>query len=311
MHLLIPFASDPDPGCRAQLAALRLPALEGLLAGLVLADTDQGADEDLSLPHERALARALGLPLRDGLLPLAALEAQQRALPAPHAGWAWVTPAHCFVGQAHVSLQSPTLLALREDESRTLLAAMAPYFEEDGISLHYAAPDRWLACAAAFAELPTASLDRVAGRDVGPWMPEAPALRRLQNEMQMLLYTHPVNDARAAAGMSPVNTFWLSGTGPLPSATNTPAADAPATDLRLRAPALECDWPRWQAAWQALDSERGGPLLQAVRQGDEAVSLTLAGARSALQFRGTPRSWWQRLLPRRPGPTLATLAERL
>lgn len=311
MHLLIPFASDPDPGCRAQLAALRLPALEALLATLALADTDQGTDEDHSLPHERALARARGLPIRDGLIPFAAEEARQRALPSPHAGWAWVTPAHCVVGQAHVSLQSPTLLGLREDDSRALLAAMAPYFEEDGISLHYAAPDRWLACAAAFAELPTASLDRVAGRDVGPWMPEAPALRRLQNEMQMLLYTHPVNDARDAAGMRPVNTFWLSGTGPLPPSTITPAADAPDTDLRLRAPALECDWPRWQAAWQALDTERCGPLLQTLRRAEQPVTLTLAGSRSALQFRSTPRNWWQRLLPRRQVPTLASLADRL
>ena len=37
-------------------------------------------------------------------------------------------------------------------------------------------------------------LDRVVGRDIQNSMPAVPALRRLQNEMQMLLYTHPVND---------------------------------------------------------------------------------------------------------------------
>ena len=46
---------------------------------------------------------------------------------------------------------------------------------------------------------------------------QARSLRRLQNEMQMLLYRHPVNDARAAQRRLTVNSFWISGTGTLPS----------------------------------------------------------------------------------------------
>ena len=41
-------------------------------------------------------------------------------------------------------------------------------------------------------------------------------LTRLQNEMQMLLYTHPFNDVRDSQRKLPVNSFWISGTGDLP-----------------------------------------------------------------------------------------------
>jgi hypothetical protein len=71
----------------------------------------------------------------------------------------------------------------------------------------------------ATAPLTPASLDRVVGRVIDGWMPragEAKALRRLQQEMQMLLYTHPVNEERARGGLLPVNSFWASGTGALP-----------------------------------------------------------------------------------------------
>ena len=98
-------------------------------------------------------------------------------------------------------MQDPSALALEPAESQALLEAMRPYFEADGISLVYDRPGRWLACGEIFRGLPTASLDRVIGQAVDAWMPEAPqarALRRLQAEMQMLLYNHPVNDQRPA-----------------------------------------------------------------------------------------------------------------
>ena len=84
---------------------------------------------------------------------------------------------------------------------------MQPYFEQDGIALEYDAPTLWLAHGELFRDLATASLDRVVGRTIDDWMPRAPearTLRRLQQEMQMLLYTHAVNERararRPAAG---------------------------------------------------------------------------------------------------------------
>jgi hypothetical protein len=46
-----------------------------------------------------------------------------------------------------------------------------------------------------------------------PTGPDAPLLKRLMTELQMLLHEHPVNLARADAGAPPINALWLHGAG--------------------------------------------------------------------------------------------------
>ena len=135
---------------------------------------------------------------------------------------------------------------------------MQPFFEEDGIALEYDAPTLWLARGDVFRDLATASLDRVVGRAIDNWIPRAPearALRRLQQEMQMLLYTHDVNEERGRAGLAPVNSFWVSGTGALPARAparkRRPASKSPRP---CASRALRGDWHGWAAAWQQLDA---------------------------------------------------------
>jgi hypothetical protein len=192
------------------------------------------------------------------------------------------------MGREHATLSDPAALALTGEESRTLLAAMQPYFETDGITLHYAAPGRWLAEGEVFRSLPTASLDRVLGRNVDAWLPPAANardLRRLQNEMQMLLYTHPLNDVRAARRQLPVNSIWISGTGALP---NEALAELPASpDISVPRSLAEAvfadDWAAYAQAWAMLDSGELARLL-ARQQAGETVRLTLCGERSAQTF---------------------------
>ncbi len=187
----------------------------------------------------------------------------------------------------------PDALQLQEDESRAFMAAMLPYFEEDGIALRYQAlPGAWLATGEVFRDLPTASLDRVVGRNINTWLPNAATptgatLRRLQNEMQMLLYTHPLNDAREQRGASVVNSFWLTGAGVL----DTPVLPNPALTIepRLCAPALQQDADAWLAAWQAVDADTCAALLQRLQRG-ESVQLTLCGDHAAQTF----RTWSER-----------------
>ena len=76
-HLLIPFASSPEPGCREALGGLALPRLEQLLARLVPGQSDAGSETSLSPPHERVLARACGLATADGRIPWAAWQVKQ------------------------------------------------------------------------------------------------------------------------------------------------------------------------------------------------------------------------------------------
>ena len=298
-HLLIPYAAVQSPGAQQALASLELPHLERLLARLSPLESDVGDEESPSPPHERALARALGLPGGDGQLPWAAWQVQQTGVDAPapdNAAWAFVTPCHWQVSTDHITLHGPAALALDEAGSRALLAVIAPWFAQDGITLLYEQPTRWLAHGEAFANLRSTSLERVLQRDVRPWLQSAeqhPVLRRLHSEMQMLLYTHPWNEAREAQRQPTVNAFWVHGAGQL--AANTPVKQqAPHMPLTLRDAALREDWAAWASAWQQLDA---GPVAELAAQAarGSAVQLTLCGESSAFSWHSAPRSLRQRI----------------
>ena len=300
MHVLIPFAVARDPAAQQVLSGLQLPHLVQLLARLSPMSLDTADEDSLTLPHERALARALGLPIGPQI-PLAAWQARTSTHAQSNTqAWAFVTPCYWNLGQAQITLDPPQVLALTEAESRALLAAMQPYFEEDGITLVYESPARWLAHGEVFRTLATASPERVVGQgDIKPWMPAAPTLRRLQNEMQMLLYTHPVNEARTERGAYPVNSFWVSGSGALTAPIDASSPHViPLMPLPLMHAALQHDWLTWGQAWTQLDATVCADLLRALDQNGppERATLTLCGERSAQTYTAAKRSLGQKII---------------
>ncbi|KAF1043135.1 phosphoglycerate mutase [Xylophilus sp.] len=284
-HLLVPYAASSALPAQQALQGLALPHLSKLLARLQAEAPDEGDEFTLTPPHERALARALGLPHADGLVPWAAWE-RLRAGQAPDGqAWAFVAPAPWHVGTGQVTLGEPAALQLDEAASRDLLAIVAPFFAEDGIALVYERPTRWLARGEPLRGLPTASPDRVTGRSIDIWQPAVPQtrpLRRLQSEIQMLLYTHAFNEAREAARLPQVNGFWLHGAGALDDA---PAGEQPTVAPALREAALREDWSAWSRAWQALDAAEVADALARAGRG-EPVRITLCGERRAQSFAG-------------------------
>lgn len=296
MHLIVPYAFSPLEACTTALQSCKLPILHQLMGRLASLGLDAGHASDLSLPHERVQARLLGLPARDGLIPWAAWQARQnpalRTLPDQ---WAFISLCHWQVHSHHIAMTHWPMNDLSEDDDAALRQAMAPYFAEDGITLHADQPGRWLANGALLAHLASASPERVLGRDLKPWMPDGDAarpLRRLQNEMQMLLYTHPVNDARQAQGRRRINSFWVHGSGPM-GQTVLPAEHAGTLWTGLQAPALRQDWAAWARAWQTLDAGALDELRQVLNSG-QPVQLTLCGERQA-------QSWQSRRSGRGPG----------
>lgn len=256
MHVIIPFAAPLSAAGRQALAGLRLPGLRALLAGR-RGERDAGNEFSLTPPHERALARAWGWAGADGLLPFAAELAQAHDLDPGDLAWGLLTPAHWHVGTDQVSMADPDRLELDAAQSHALYESVAPLFTSEGYLMHWCAPTQWLIAHESLAQVPTASLDRVIGRNVDRWLPAAstsPLLRRLHNETQMLLHTHPLNDARAARGQAPVNSVWLSGCGPAQPVS--PSARAAVQVLpTLRGPALAEDWAAWTQAWTQLDAD--------------------------------------------------------
>ena len=308
MQLLIPYAHVNDALCAQAALSLQLPHLTQVLRAMTLVETFEGTAQDLSPPHEMWLARALGLTPADGRIPWAALGLVRAGQPADKTPRAWLTLAHWEIGIGHILMRNPQALELHETESRTLMQAMAPYFEQDGLTLTYQEPWRWQVSGEALADLACASLDRVLDVDISPWMPAAPALRRLQNEMQMLLYTHPVNDVRVARGQQPVNSFWIHGSGPYTGAAPSKPGPSVAEDLRL--PALHGDWAQWASAWHQVDQGACSQLLAEIQAGRDA-GLVLCSERHALVFDKRPIGWGEQLRRRFSAASLQQYASLL
>ena len=297
MHLLIPFASALSEAAPHVLRDLALPNLTKLLALLTPTARDEADAFALSPPHERALAAAAGWQGADGCLPFAAQAAAGDGIAVGDLAWGLVTPSHWHVGRDNVTLADPAALALTEAESRAAFGAVRELFESEGFRFAWGAASRWYVADESLVDLPTASIDRVIGRNVELWMRGSAArdastrlVRRLQSELQMLLYTHALNDEREARGALTLNSFWLSGCGRLQASAGEPVHSVDA----LRAPLLAEDWAGWAEAWRALDAGDVAACLAEARAG-RAVALTLCGERNAHRFETAPRTLWQRL----------------
>jgi hypothetical protein len=256
LHLIIPGAVLPrDAGETVSAMAPVPPRLRALLAAMEPATRIECAEESPSTPCELALAEANALPGGPGHIPWAAFKTGTVGVPC-----AFIKLCHLQVGSDHILLLPPEDLGVDAETSKVLLSAMAPYFLEDGITLqpYGAVAGTWLATGEPFRNLRTVSTDQLAGRRLTRSMLEsaggsAAVLRRLQNEMQMLLYTHLANETRQQQRLLPINSFWVTGAGVLD--TTTPIAPAVKVEPRLHAAALRRDAAAHAKAWQAVDAD--------------------------------------------------------
>jgi hypothetical protein len=276
-HIIVPAAGLQPFEIGAQsLEAFALPAAWNEEA----AERIDLHEDSLSLPWEIAYARALEIPSDEGAVPWAAFETQTLGQPC-----AWVHPCHLDVGMTDMVMRPAELLRLTDAESRELHALIAPYFEQDGITLKYHSAARWLALGEQFANFECASLARVQGRSINDFLPDAGEfpqqlkLSRLQAEMQMLLYTHPSSEARQARGLPTVNSFWVDGAGALDALPQPKGS----LKLELRLQEAQHSESAYASAWRSL-------LAQWQMEGEQAIAtgrnygVTLCGDKAAMTF---------------------------
>ena len=298
MHCIIAYAASAQLPPNA-LDGLHLPRLIALLGQLQASDQDPdptGERPPPAMPHERAHARALGWDTQGGL-PWAAWQSGSSGPSAQ----AWITPCHWQIGMDQVFMMDPATLQLGDEESQALLQTLQPYLQEDGLQVRWHNALHWHAQGNLLAGWASASLDRVVNANVRPWITSGlpGALVRLHSEMQMLAYNHPVNDARLARGLPPVNAFWVHGAGTLPP-TSEPTGPVQLLDS-LRGSALRGDVAAWRAAWQALDAQLPAPETP-------GLQITLCSESTAQHWQARPRHWLDRLRQAFSSPdTTATL----
>ena len=291
MHLMIPHAGALDEAARHAFSSLALPNLSAQLARLSPAETWGGDEHAPKPPHHLALAA-----LRGQSEPSAAAWAVDAG---PELAWALMTPVHLAVGTDGVDVLPPAALQLSESDAARFVALLKELWPEaEGWQWRLLDSTRWaMGHATALDGLSAASIERAAGQRIEPWLPESRVLRRWQNEAQMLMHGHALNEEREARGEHAINSVWIGDIG----RSNGRAADI-TVDTRLTAPLLNGDLAAWVEAWQRLDA---GPLAQPL------ASLTLCGERFARRFTAQPLGFIEKLKRRFQTPDVLAVMETL
>ncbi len=310
MLIVIPGALPALP-VAAELAKLlpeRAPTLHSWLQAGAARPQAHDVRVQGCTPYEAwQLARAgyvpeAGLPPGAGLGPL--LAGAQTGGDGP----VWLAElVHLALGTDQAALLDPGQMELRAEETAALLDTARPLFVDTGFEVQALSPERWRLRLPEGLRPQTASPLAVAGQRLNDWWrqdAEARPWRRLLNEIQMAWHEHPVNDARAARGLPPVNALWLYGGGK----PWTQSQPAPAQVYsNLDAPQRAGDWAAWLDALAALDAQHLRPL--AGKQGlpaapaellllgdDRKVALTLKPRGGLLGLLPAPKknwsAWW-------------------
>ncbi|CAB3644525.1 regulator [Trinickia soli] len=342
LHLLLPFALPTAADASSALHDLRSPALDKLLARATLVERVAGEDFQRTLPHERWVARQFGAIASNAAdeAPLAPYMLLADGGKPGDVQWACVEPVHVRIAHDHLVLIDPSALDLTDEDATKLLAVAKPLIEALGVRIEAPTPHRWYLAGDALGSLAGASPLRASGRSIEIWLPhDAQSGQRsriwmkLQNEVQMGWFEHPVNEAREARGLPAVNSIWLHAQGvaqrvhsPFARVLSDAAAtrglalaagtDTGATPASFRAlgplasgttlveltpfvaPFIAQDWAAWQAALDRLERDWFAPALEALEAGRlGALAMTLGGDTGSVTLdatRGDLRKFWRR-----------------
>lgn len=209
--LFIPALLGPVAGVQA--GQLTLPELPGLQRWIGAARRSHGPSGQGS----EVLQNLFGVdPSTAPVAPVSywGVTGQRPATPVLRAD-----PVYLRVETDHLLLFDASALTLSADEAAALVARFNEFYAEDGLRLEAPFPNEWYLFGADALDAGTTPLYRVHARNVGPFLPAGKAgarLRALMNEVQMLFFEHPVNQARGQTGALPVSGIWPWGEGTLP-----------------------------------------------------------------------------------------------
>lgn len=319
VHVVIPELFLPQAVMDAVCKDLKLPALERVLA--------RARVEPLPVAALEAwLCGAFGV--KDGAIAPVMLEAD--GLKAADAYWLCATPVTLHIRRDQLVLQPD--IPISQEEADELCAGLNAHFAADGLHFFAPRPDRWYLRLDRQPGMSAVPLAEVAGRNIHEFLPQGEEALRwhgVLNELQMLLFNHPVNAAREARGDFAVNSVWLWGGGVAGKASSayarvfgdaglaaafahaagTPfegvreacpeecAGDVLAVFENLRGALKAGDLARWRAEVQTVEAYCAS-LLAALKGGRlDSITLDVLGGNASRRFvltRGLERKFWLR-----------------
>lgn len=263
VHLIVPDLFLPTDIAAQVTQGLALPALERMLARGVHQTVDASSLEAL----------LCDLFFEPGYIgtPVAAVAAAFDAL--GEGCWLRADPAHMQLSRNQLVLHP--LVDMAADEAVQLCVALNEHFAGQGMTFAAPHPRRWYLRLEAHPDILTVPMSQAGGNDIRGLLPEGAEGARWQqlfNEMQMLLFSHPLNAVREERGELSVNCLWLWGNGAADLRSPCGYAEVVSDEelAGMFASAAGVRFASWSGQWRA-DTAEGEQLL------------VWAGLRSALQ----------------------------
>ncbi|MBV1776271.1 hypothetical protein KSF73_11170 [Burkholderiaceae bacterium DAT-1] len=260
---------------------------------------------------------------------VAELTARQANLPTEDGRvWLKADPIHARVDRDRALVLDVSSAGIDQQEADALVASLNQHFSQDGMEFYAPSPASWFVALNAPPAMSTVPLYRALGQDMQAHLPSGPdglKWHGILNEIQMLLYTHPVNDQRAAMGRPLLNSLWIWGEG-RGEAAQSPAEMIAGNSILIQALSaaaastcqtvpealqrlsddmlLYCDTLAtaarsgdiyaWRDALVLLDRDVLVPLYSAWKQGQvPALTLILPDMAGVLTFELTASARWK------------------
>ncbi len=127
--------------------------------------------------------------------------------------WLCAAPVHLQLQRDTFSLAG--VLTLEPEQSAALTAALNKHFEVDKLMFFWQ-ENKWFLRLKENPNITTHAPQAALNKAVGAYLPTGKGAMQwaaFTNELQMLLFEHPVNQAREAKGLPAVNSIWCYGGG--------------------------------------------------------------------------------------------------
>ena len=136
--------------------------------------------------------------------------------------WLYAMPVHFVLQRDTFSLAAPAPLSLDADEVNTLTASLNQHFAGDGLAFIWD-KNSWFLSLQANPHIKTTAPQAAINKDISAYLPTGVGATKwasFQNELQMLLFEHPVNLTRETKGLPVINSIWCYGLGQIKNHAN-------------------------------------------------------------------------------------------
>ncbi len=199
--------------CALNHHILQLPAGSALSELLAKAKLKK-----LHLPLQAVVCEQHGLKANPDY-PIAAIAAKADGLDVSDAFWLRAEPVHLLLQRDSFSLSEPVPLMVEREHAQSIITSLNHHFAGDGLRFLIGQSGAWYLSLEKQPEIQTTLPSVAIDRNIYQYLPQGNASglwRSYLNELQMLLFQHPVNHAREAVHAPAVNSLWFSGGGVMP-----------------------------------------------------------------------------------------------